>query len=395
MNRVSVSQQQIHLQIHMNQLQLQQVQVQKSYQRREVRQIYMVLDLDMEHVKSKSMLEDNSNQKIQWQLEMIDQLLLLNFSISLFKEKHMSMEVVLDIKDGGQIQFIKMILLENQTFKMFMEIITTDNSKDSSKHQKQDNIDSITTVELNRNPSSIDNTKLELIAENNYRLLSKDTESLSQNHFCIQHNNQCQQCHKQESKMQKLQMEANKDIQIYSQLISITTESFQTHILEAIPSMILTLVAQDYEVFLTQMFKITSVTTFLVMLSIFRMQLYQSDSTAAAFWITNPKNTFFNNRIEGAEWYGFYLAFQSNPSDVASAADICPSGVSLLNFTNNAAHSTGKIGLRIGNLIPKMAQCGSHKNDALDDPFSANPSLNQLSGFITWANAQIGVLVDN
>jgi len=46
-----------------------------------------------------------------------------------------------------------------------------------------------------------------------------------------------------------------------------------------------------------------------------------------------------------------------------------------LNFTNNAAHSTGRIGLRIGTLIPKVAPCVSHRNDALDDPFSANPSV--------------------
>ncbi|CAD8206675.1 unnamed protein product [Paramecium pentaurelia] len=125
-------------------------------------------------------------------------------------------------------------------------------------------------------------------------------------------------------------------------------------------------------------------------------QLYQSDATAAAFWITNPKNTFFNNRVGGAEWYGFYLAFKSNPSGVASTSDVCPTGVPLLNFTNNAAHSTGRIGLRIGTLIPKVAPCVSHRNDALDDPFSANPSVQtKLSGFITWANAQVGVLADN
>lgn len=53
------------------------------------------------------------------------------------------MEVVLDIEDGGEAILIKMILLENQMFKMFMEHIIINNSKDSSKLQRQDNIDSM------------------------------------------------------------------------------------------------------------------------------------------------------------------------------------------------------------------------------------------------------------
>jgi len=75
---------------------------------------------------------------------MMDQPSPLSFSISQLKVKRPTlMEVVLDIKDGGETMFIRMISLENQMFKMFMEHIIINNSKDSLKLQRQDNIDSM------------------------------------------------------------------------------------------------------------------------------------------------------------------------------------------------------------------------------------------------------------
>lgn len=54
----------------------------------------------------------------------------------------MQMEAVLDIRDGGETLFIRMTLLVNQMSKMFMEVTTTNSSKDSSRLQRQDPIDS-------------------------------------------------------------------------------------------------------------------------------------------------------------------------------------------------------------------------------------------------------------
>ena len=43
-------------------------------------------------------------------------------------------------------------------------------------------------------------------------------------------------------------------------------------------------------------------------------------------------------------------------------------------FNNNIAHSNGRFGLRILEMAPRKYPCQPSRNDALEDPFSENPT---------------------
>jgi cell migration-inducing and hyaluronan-binding protein len=71
--------------------------------------------------------------------------------------------------------------------------------------------------------------------------------------------------------------------------------------------------------------------------------LLPSDNTVAAFWITNPDNTFIDNVAAGSDANGFWLSLPEHPigkflgTDIAQ--NIWPRRTKFREFRNNTAHS--------------------------------------------------------
>jgi len=85
--------------------------------------------------------------------------------------------------------------------------------------------------------------------------------------------------------------------------------------------------------------------------------LLQQDITVSTYWITNPYNTVIDNRSGGSEWYGFWYEIKEHPDGPSARSDICPKGIELKAFRNNIAHSNGRFGLRVFEMIPRKYPC--------------------------------------
>jgi cell migration-inducing and hyaluronan-binding protein len=71
--------------------------------------------------------------------------------------------------------------------------------------------------------------------------------------------------------------------------------------------------------------------------------LLPSDNTVAAFWITNPDNTFIDNVAAGSDENGFWLSLPEHPQGKFLGTDIAqntwPRRTKFREFRNNTAHS--------------------------------------------------------
>jgi cell migration-inducing and hyaluronan-binding protein len=71
--------------------------------------------------------------------------------------------------------------------------------------------------------------------------------------------------------------------------------------------------------------------------------LLPSDNTVAAYWITNPDNTFVDNVAAGSDENGFWLSLPEHPQGQFLGTDIAkntwPRGTKFREFRNNTAHS--------------------------------------------------------
>ena len=81
--------------------------------------------------------------------------------------------------------------------------------------------------------------------------------------------------------------------------------------------------------------------------------MLQTDITVATYWITNPDNIVIDNRSGGSEWYGFWYEIKEHPDGPSATSDICPMGLKLGEFRGNSAHSNGRFGLRIFEMVPR------------------------------------------
>ena len=73
--------------------------------------------------------------------------------------------------------------------------------------------------------------------------------------------------------------------------------------------------------------------------------LIPSDVTPAAFWITNPDNTYRRNVAAGSRGFGFWFAFPAAPTGLSSGQPDKPRETPLKEFTDNVAHSNSITGL--------------------------------------------------
>src|SRR5690606_1996905 len=71
--------------------------------------------------------------------------------------------------------------------------------------------------------------------------------------------------------------------------------------------------------------------------------LLPSDNTVAAYWITNPDNTFIDNVAAGSDENGFWFSLPEHPNGAFEGSDaslaVWPRATPLAGFKGNVAHS--------------------------------------------------------
>ena len=85
--------------------------------------------------------------------------------------------------------------------------------------------------------------------------------------------------------------------------------------------------------------------------------LYQTDISVSAFYITNPSNTLIGNRAAGSDSFGFWFPIQNSVS-----RDVCPTGSPLGYVKDSVIHSSGVYGFRINRLSARNFPCKSLRN---------------------------------
>lgn len=123
--------------------------------------------------------------------------------------------------------------------------------------------------------------------------------------------------------------------------------------------------------------------------------MMQTDTSVASFWITNPLNDLINNRAAGGDFYAFWYEIKPHPDGPSATLDICPTGNPLGASRDNIAHSYLRFGLRIFKYAARTIPCAPIRNDALDDPWSENPSVQSVfSNYVTYKIGEAGLLAE-
>lgn len=121
----------------------------------------------------------------------------------------------------------------------------------------------------------------------------------------------------------------------------------------------------------------------------------QTDISVASFWITNPSNNVRNNRAAGGDFYGFWYEIKDHPDGPSATEDVCPIGNPLGESHDNIAHSYKRFGLRIFKLYSRKIPCASIRESSLEDPWSANPSIqSRFYNYITYKIGEAGLLAE-
>jgi hypothetical protein len=123
-----------------------------------------------------------------------------------------------------------------------------------------------------------------------------------------------------------------------------------------------------------------------------------TDQTPAGFWITQPDNTFIENRVGGSDRYGFWYDLQIHAIGPNANTDVCPENDRVGEFRDNHGHSVGRYALRIfHNMIPREKPCEAitFDEDNPDDPWHNNrPITANFDGFTGWANNRNGAIAN-
>ena len=83
----------------------------------------------------------------------------------------------------------------------------------------------------------------------------------------------------------------------------------------------------------------------------------QTDISVANYWITHPLNYVRHNRAGGGDFYGFWYEIHEHPEGPSATDSICPMGNKLGAFQNNTAHSMGRYGFRIMEIVSRKYPC--------------------------------------
>ncbi len=75
--------------------------------------------------------------------------------------------------------------------------------------------------------------------------------------------------------------------------------------------------------------------------------LLNEDVTPAAFWATNPNNTYLHNAVAGSTHFGFWYRLTDHPEGPSFNINYCPKKIPFGVWSNNTVHSTGRFGLWI------------------------------------------------
>ncbi|GIL53442.1 hypothetical protein Vafri_9024 [Volvox africanus] len=114
--------------------------------------------------------------------------------------------------------------------------------------------------------------------------------------------------------------------------------------------------------------------------------LLNTDTTPAAFWITNPNNTVRNNVAAGSAGYGYWYRMLDNPEGPSYTTTVCPKFTPLLEFTNNTAHSNMFYGLRIHpEFYPRNIPC-----NGFSGVFEQMPAV--FNGLVAYKNGMKGAV---
>lgn len=105
--------------------------------------------------------------------------------------------------------------------------------------------------------------------------------------------------------------------------------------------------------------------------------LLNEDITPAAFWATNPNNTYLHNAVAGSTHFGWWYRLLNNPDGPSFTTSYCPRKIPFGMFFNNSVHSTGRFGLWI---FPMYAPTIS---GACSD---SRPSVAVFNNFVSWSN---------
>ena len=75
--------------------------------------------------------------------------------------------------------------------------------------------------------------------------------------------------------------------------------------------------------------------------------LLNEDVTPAAFWVTNPNNTYLHNSVAGGTHFGWWYRLLDSPDGPSYRPNYCPKKIPLGKFFNNTVHGVGRFGVWI------------------------------------------------
>lgn len=114
--------------------------------------------------------------------------------------------------------------------------------------------------------------------------------------------------------------------------------------------------------------------------------LLNEDVTPAAFWATNPNNTYLHNAVAGSTHFGWWYRILDRPEGPSFTNDYCPKKIPFGRHFNNSVHSTGRFGLWI---FPGYTPTVS---GACRD---SRPSVARFEKFVSWSNDKGGEFVNS